>query len=220
MNLDLLIKLVKLANNNHNEHEANSAARRACKLIAEGNYKFSEVKAQPKVEIRQPQPWPGNSNPTRPPQPASNPTGNPFEDYFRHAFWGGFDWAKAADEEDERRRRQNQQRTHEPGPSQKVYDEQAPFSKEQADFLRDRARKQQNTYRPSQAQQDFYNQQNAYKPHMGFDMGQEQKKPKTRRVCSRCNVDVETNNTKNVFVCTICQWKEFHEKTGNKFGQF
>lgn len=44
MNLDLLIKLAKLANNNPNEHEANSAARRACKLIAEGDYKFTEVK--------------------------------------------------------------------------------------------------------------------------------------------------------------------------------
>lgn len=47
MNLDLLIKLVKLANNNPNENEANSAARRVCKLIAEGDYKFTNV-APPK----------------------------------------------------------------------------------------------------------------------------------------------------------------------------
>lgn len=40
MNLKLLEKLVRLANNNPNEHEANLAARRACKLIQEANFKF------------------------------------------------------------------------------------------------------------------------------------------------------------------------------------
>lgn len=44
MNLKLLEKLVRLANNNPNENEANLAARRACKLIQEGEFKFSEDK--------------------------------------------------------------------------------------------------------------------------------------------------------------------------------
>ncbi len=43
MNLDLIIKLVKLANNNPNEHEANSAARQVCKLIAAGEFKFNNT---------------------------------------------------------------------------------------------------------------------------------------------------------------------------------
>lgn len=41
MNLDLLIKLVKLANNNPNENEANLAARKVCKMIEANNYKFN-----------------------------------------------------------------------------------------------------------------------------------------------------------------------------------
>src|SRR6266850_1935348 len=41
MNLELIIKLVKLANNNPNENEANLAARKVCKMIAEGDYKFN-----------------------------------------------------------------------------------------------------------------------------------------------------------------------------------
>lgn len=45
MKLELIIKLVKLANNNPNENEANSAARRVCKLIAEGDFKFVEDKS-------------------------------------------------------------------------------------------------------------------------------------------------------------------------------
>lgn len=35
---DVLIKLARLANNNPNENEANSAARRVCKLLAEDNF--------------------------------------------------------------------------------------------------------------------------------------------------------------------------------------
>lgn len=45
MNLELLKKLVKLANNNPNENEANSAARRVCKLIEKAEFKFvAEIK--------------------------------------------------------------------------------------------------------------------------------------------------------------------------------
>ena len=40
MNYDLITKLAKLANNNPNEHEANLAARKVCKLLAEGEFKF------------------------------------------------------------------------------------------------------------------------------------------------------------------------------------
>lgn len=47
MNLELIQKLVKLANNNPNENEANSAARRVCKLIAEGEFKYIADVAKP-----------------------------------------------------------------------------------------------------------------------------------------------------------------------------
>lgn len=40
LNLDLLIKLVRLANNNPNDNEANLAARKVCKMIGENNYKL------------------------------------------------------------------------------------------------------------------------------------------------------------------------------------
>ncbi len=44
MNIDLIIKLAKLANNNPNENEANAASRKVCRLIAEGKYEFNNVK--------------------------------------------------------------------------------------------------------------------------------------------------------------------------------
>lgn len=53
MNIELIVKLVKLANNNPNENEANLAARKVCSLIAAGDYKFSQTKtAQAKVHVK------------------------------------------------------------------------------------------------------------------------------------------------------------------------
>jgi hypothetical protein len=44
MNIELLIKFVKLANHNPNDNEANSAARRVCKMIEDSNFKFNDTK--------------------------------------------------------------------------------------------------------------------------------------------------------------------------------
>lgn len=44
MNLDLIKKLIRLANNNPNDNEANLAARKACRLIEEGKFNFNELK--------------------------------------------------------------------------------------------------------------------------------------------------------------------------------
>lgn len=44
MNNDLVIKLIKLANNNPNENEANLAARKVCSLLKD--YKFEEKKKE------------------------------------------------------------------------------------------------------------------------------------------------------------------------------
>jgi len=38
MDIDLLKKLTKLANHNSNENEANSAARRVCKMLEEAGF--------------------------------------------------------------------------------------------------------------------------------------------------------------------------------------
>ena len=43
MNHELITKLAKLANNNPNENEANAAARKVCKLLAEANFDFGKT---------------------------------------------------------------------------------------------------------------------------------------------------------------------------------
>ena len=55
MNLELLKKLVKLANNNPNDNEANLAARKVCKMIEAENFNFNNhVTITPK-DIKQPE---------------------------------------------------------------------------------------------------------------------------------------------------------------------
>lgn len=47
MNLDLLKKLTRLANNNPNDNEANLAARKVCKMLEESNWSLPSVAARP-----------------------------------------------------------------------------------------------------------------------------------------------------------------------------
>lgn len=61
LNLDLLTKLVKLANNNPNDNEANLAARKVCQLIEAAGFKFSVTQVVTKPPVTTPQ------NPTPPP---------------------------------------------------------------------------------------------------------------------------------------------------------
>lgn len=113
MNLDLIIKLTRLANNNPNENEANLAARKVCKLLAEAEFKFTQppvtqvpyqpvTKSDPPYPRNKPSPaqeryWNGHIKPppyTGPipePEPrvksASNPTDRThdfYNEYFRN----------------------------------------------------------------------------------------------------------------------------------------
>ena len=55
MNIDILKKLIKLANHNSNDHEANSAARRVCKMLGEaidsGKLNFNSIKKETKPPV-------------------------------------------------------------------------------------------------------------------------------------------------------------------------
>lgn len=66
MKLDLLKKLTALANNNPNEHEANLAARRVCKMLAESKFDLRDDPVIPKSTSSQPGTWTGFSTPDRP----------------------------------------------------------------------------------------------------------------------------------------------------------
>lgn len=60
IDIDKLSKLVRLANNNPNENEANLAARKVCKIIAEGNFEFNGFSSKRSNKTKQD--WSGFSD--------------------------------------------------------------------------------------------------------------------------------------------------------------
>jgi hypothetical protein len=180
MNLDLLKKLTKLANHNPNEHEANSAARRVCKMLEESDWKvIPEVKtAAGKMNEGSwtgftPKPSPQPSTPGsgfRPDQHYYDEMKDLTEEMFRkmqeemrnrqwsrpaNPFHVGVDWGK--------------------GPSYE------PFTQRQQDEILREARKRR-----------------------GFDPDGK----KEMRVCSKCGESKMTGFLTGTYICTACKLKE------------
>ena len=118
MNLNLLKKLIKLATNNPNEHEANSAARRVCKLIAEADFKFVEdvINIRPQVAsnpVWKPTPKQEEFFKDKGPRVYSNPVSSDwFRDMFTKARNNPYEarYNPFEDKEAERKQRQNTRR--------------------------------------------------------------------------------------------------------------
>ncbi len=81
--LELLKKLTKLANHNPNDHEANSAARRVCKMLEDANFNLVATWNDTK-KTREPYYPPVD----RTPPPNYDPTNINYNDFF-NAFFGG-----------------------------------------------------------------------------------------------------------------------------------
>jgi hypothetical protein len=89
MNLDLLTKLVKLANNNPNDNEANLAARKVCKIIEEGKFNFggNGNNTNQHIPPKQPTTWNDVTRSTEPAwKPYYQPSANPINDWFKQYY--------------------------------------------------------------------------------------------------------------------------------------
>jgi len=90
MDIEKLKKLIRLANNNPNEHEANLAARKACKALAEDDFKSLKATTWNDIKRTTEPTWKSSykSNPVnRPatPPPHTSPTGrDPFDSYYAY----------------------------------------------------------------------------------------------------------------------------------------
>lgn len=118
MNLDLITKLAKLANNNPNENEANLAARKVCKLLEEGNFKFNPN--QP-VNTNNPGAGPGQ----RPSNYRSYSTSA--EDIFRDIFRGTpyTNWEERRKKQEEINQKEKERRAE--AAKQQYYKEQTNY---------------------------------------------------------------------------------------------
>ncbi len=76
MNINLIIKLARLANENPNENEANLAARKVCSLIKQADYKFNGSTIQSNINQSR-TPRQDNSNTTT--KSTNRPVDNPWD---------------------------------------------------------------------------------------------------------------------------------------------
>ena len=115
MRLERLLALIRLANNNPDENEANLAARKVCQILADKKDAPSEFTIAPKQirtaagKMNETLTWNDVKRSTEPAWKSQSydPAYNPFEEFFRkyakadrHPFdketsWTGFDWSKA-----------------------------------------------------------------------------------------------------------------------------
>lgn len=111
MNIDLIQKLIKLANNNPNDNEANLAARRVCKMLADHKFHEPRTVASKLEEHRQSQPkYPDNEGiwenirRSREAEFKTRHYGTPvnddfFKEFFKDFNFGGWTTPKYRDEE-------------------------------------------------------------------------------------------------------------------------
>lgn len=202
---DLIIKLAKLANSNNAEGEANSAARRVCKLLEEMNWNSGWDTARRSNPVQE---KPFQQNPVyqqRPDPPFYHeswnhpPTGDAskgFADFINEMFGGGRGGGKTdtfrAEVERNRREREKQQRERE------------------ADEWN---RKSEN------ARQYSPDPPNKYEYYMD-ENGQQKRKIKSNfkhvLKCTQCGSNTETGFIGNpaMFICTLCQWNIYQKAKG------
>jgi len=185
VNLDLLIKLVKLANHNNSEGEANSAARRVCKMIEENNFAFNSTRQTPPRSFDEE-------------TPRESPTGRRYR--------GGWDYGFSDMYEEVLRRAREaaaREQKRQADLNEKIRKErEAERKKREEPIYEQHERPRWNWgYNPTPEQEDFFRR---------TQWGHEQPKNEgTERECTKCQLKVKTFNTKNPFICSICLLRDW-----------
>lgn len=201
MNLDLLKKLLRLANNNPNDNEANLAARKVCRMLAD---------AEEKGELR----WGSKSKTSAQPQSQyqSRPYASPFESIIEQMRKMQEEEAKRRAEASDERRRKEQQRQQSTGREARWswFDEPPP-----------------NDFDPFKA--PWVNRDNPFtgSAFTGSPTGRrrhsqdpEREKQKRPLACCRCGQEFQTMfvGPPQMFKCNTCHWAEYREEQERKHG--
>jgi len=211
--IEILEKLIALANNNPNEHEANSAARRVCKLLVELKVNFktrgaSQPKPQPQSKQ---QDWSG------------------FTDIFNDDFIKRAREAKAQEDARYAEDRRKAQEFYE-----KEAEEQVRRNRERYDRMKqeqyDRKRGKSEPWyererepREAKIPKDVYSAREwdsgihipnkheyEFRPVTNEYVRVGQKKP---RNCTQCGREYQTAYIGNIFVCYNCHWNNYNKQT-------
>jgi len=186
--------LIRLANHNPSDNEANLAARKVCKIIAENDFAFLKP-TQPRTaadKMREhasnysgPTTWNDVKRSTEPEFKSRtyysasnhNPTSNPFEDFFK-SYWNGFAYGQRGG---------------------KSWTDSAPHKDAPTDDNWDKETKSRPEYKTAYPKDDMYD------PITG------ERKPKRQEIrkCSKCGLEIPTFRINEVpWICNPCHWKD------------
>lgn len=187
--LDQLLKLIKLANNNPNEHEANAAARKVCKMLMEKNYRITEA-PQPSTPVSDPLSdilrWARQQNPQNV--------------YYKSPFTSG-SWSNPFrdEQEDDNEWFSPENKTH--------HKRHANGTIESLSETEAKARGWKGYGSPFN-QKNYYRQDWQVPP--SYKRKEKEEIHKKWRKCTQCLTDVETFNTKDPYICHKCDWDNYY----------
>lgn len=192
MNLDLLIKFIRLANHNNADGEANTAARRVCKMLEEDGFKF--LKGLPNSQPTTYNDVKRSTEPgfkSTPPQPTYQPPkwSKAQEDFFRE--------------------------TNRRGPVNNRQD-----AEKEANYWETVEEDVRSGFAygfdPRRNPFDDAKQNSEYEYYFNFRTGRNDKREKKARKlkCRKCQQEVNTKfvGAEEMFICNNCQWTEWEEK--------
>lgn len=211
MKIDRLLALIRLANNNPNEHEANLAARKVCRLLDETKKPEFEVVVKTPFGYRPTKAqedfhkstvtWNDVKRSTEP-EFRSRPSGpgTPFDDFFNEFFRGG-----------RRAGRQYGQKINEEDWVRwnNIPKKDAPTPEEEERYKQKYEQHASNygskkPFDPTDTESWVGRE---YKVHIDPKTGKKERPPETIRKCVKCNLEVSTRRTREPFICNICLWQ-------------
>ena len=181
MDIEKLKSIIRLANNNPNEHEANLAARKACKILAENDFALFKQTRTAADKIY------GVSNPTGRNTGTWNDVKRSTEPQWKSKSYDGPGSPEArAYQEDWFKKWNNYWKQAEKEPAQG------------------------NTSWDKETNYDSRNYKAKVNWTKDYPFDDKPKKKESRiKKCSKCGVEVSTFRFKEEpFVCTVCHWKD------------
>jgi hypothetical protein len=214
VNFDLLLKLVKLANHNNTEGEANAAARKVCKMLSENNYQWLEGVVRSNG---------GNQ------QQYKGASYDPFEDLFRHVYnrtgrgpRNTGDWTnppnyETAEQQRARESRQEQARRDQEAREREQRDRDQRSRTYWSGFDWGESREERQA-REARERAEWKKQEerrtNSYYTWTGGERGNKGFKKEykeTVRNCTQCGMSKMTTDEATPYVCAACKWENYRK---------
>lgn len=206
MDIEKIKSLIRLANNNPNDNEANLAARKACKVLAENNFQIFSSRSNPTT-------WNDVKRSTEPDFRSTPYSGfNPFEELFREARKRGYDpYANPYKTVFENECVECHTKVIVP---ENKYHKYWTCSNCLRKARENRPKQKPDPPKPKSAwetyEYDFVGVD--WQPFTSTPPNTGPRPEKKVRKCSKCGREVETRRVTTIFTCNVCEWTAYQKQ--------